>query len=771
MRKKYFLITFFSSLFFLFILFVFYFLYSQQFLIKKSTQLALEKNIGTTQTILKQLDYEYELFKQNQSTQAIYITLEDLNTDINQLTNFQAIRLNNLSKLETNPTNVLVLKTETTVGYLTLETFFTVLNDHNPYNYFIASKDGTIIHSYNSKYQANTLTYYLSSEGSADFIKHLSLENGSFKTKFDNRSTYFSFTHLNSNLLLIQTVLSSHYRDIISPLTYQGIALILIIVAAFSIYGFLLNKEFNAEETGNKFYETAKKTEVCILTIDSRGKILKVSEKYKPLARYQSIFNFSDMSIQEPKDLRNKHFFVAGVFNKTYHFTIIPQKETFILIGEDLEKTAKYAKYYKELAFLNIKTKIPNLLAFNQYMDEASQKKIEAIAMFDIKDFRNLIQIHGVKHADHIIDYLIKNLKQSELASNAKLFHVRSDVFIMIYENTQLTKEQLKIKIETYLSQYQKTIEINQVSMKINLKAALILNKEIIRTNPGEKLYEILVLTMNKAKKSNLYDYIEYDQELSYYLTQEETMRKDFEQALKTPDQFMMYLQPKYHILKKKIDSYEALLRWNHEKYIHTSPSKYIQLAEEDSLINEVGKMTIEKILQIFKLNPNINIALNISAKQLLEPGFINYLQEKTKEHQVSPSKIVLELTETILVQSFDLVSDKLKLLKQLGFKIHLDDFGTGYSSLKYLKDLPVDAIKIDKQFIDHIVLEENSKVIVKMLIDLAHNLNLTVIAEGVETKEQAEILAKLGCDYLQGYYIGKPNQASIILTKKGELS
>ncbi len=506
MRKKYFLITFFSSLFFLFTLLVFYFLYSQQFLIKKSTQLALEKNIGTQQTITKQLDNEYELFKKNQSTQAINIALENLKINIDQLKNFQAISLKNLSTLETNPANVLVLKTETAVGYLLIETYFTMLSDHNPYNYFIAYKDGTIIHSYNPKYPAKTLSYYLSPAGKDDFIYQLSSENGSFKTKFDDRSTYFSFTHITSDLLLIQTVLSSHYRDIISPLTYQGAVLILIIVLAFSIYGFLLNKEFNLEETGNKFYETAKKTEACILTIDSRGKIIKVSEKYKPLARYQSIFNFSDMSILEPKDLKNKHFFVAGVFNKTYHFTIIPQKETFVLIGEDLEKTAKYAKHYKELAFLNIKTKIPNLLAFNQYIDEASQKKIEAIAMFDIKDFRNLIQIHGVKHADHIIDYLIKNLKQSELASNAKLFHVRNDVFIMIYENTQLTKEQLKTKIETYLSQYQKPVEINQVSMKINLKAALILNKEIIRTNSGEKLYEILLLTMNKAKKSNLYE-------------------------------------------------------------------------------------------------------------------------------------------------------------------------------------------------------------------------------------------------------------------------
>jgi EAL domain-containing protein (putative c-di-GMP-specific phosphodiesterase class I) len=170
--------------------------------------------------------------------------------------------------------------------------------------------------------------------------------------------------------------------------------------------------------------------------------------------------------------------------------------------------------------------------------------------------------------------------------------------------------------------------------------------------------------------------------------------------------------------------------------------------------------------------NFDLEISFNISPRQLLQPGFVHDLMSLVKEYDVKPHMIGIEMTETVLVQSFDLIIEKLSTLKQQGFKIHLDDFGTGYSSLSYLKNLPVDVIKIDRQFVEDIENNQSARTILRMMMSLGKALKLNVIYEGVETQKQAELIKKDGGTVIQGFLISKPKpfeEAIKLLNKEGD--
>ena len=150
-------------------------------------------------------------------------------------------------------------------------------------------------------------------------------------------------------------------------------------------------------------------------------------------------------------------------------------------------------------------------------------------------------------------------------------------------------------------------------------------------------------------------------------------------------------------------------------------------------------------------------LSLNISAIQYKQPDFVEKVVEILKKYDISPEEIELEITESILIDSFQEVTEKLAILRNIGIKISLDDFGTGYSSLSYLKGLPIDTLKVDKSFIDTVITDENTRIITESIIYMVKKLGFETIAEGVETQEQFDYLTAIDCDNIQGYYLGRP--------------
>ncbi|MCW8931284.1 MAG: EAL domain-containing protein, partial [Gammaproteobacteria bacterium] len=207
----------------------------------------------------------------------------------------------------------------------------------------------------------------------------------------------------------------------------------------------------------------------------------------------------------------------------------------------------------------------------------------------------------------------------------------------------------------------------------------------------------------------------------------------------------------------------EALIRWIHPERGLIAPNQFIPLSEESELIFSIGQWVMETAcaqLESWQKDPltnKLSIAVNVSAKEFRQTDYVSQVQTILQHHNINPNLLKLELTESILVDDIEKTIETMSELQKIGVRLSLDDFGTGYSSLQYLKRLPINQLKIDQSFVRDITAHENDKAIVTTIIALAHGLNIDVIAEGVETKEQREHLFYAGCKHYQGYYFSKP--------------
>lgn len=246
-------------------------------------------------------------------------------------------------------------------------------------------------------------------------------------------------------------------------------------------------------------------------------------------------------------------------------------------------------------------------------------------------------------------------------------------------------------------------------------------------------------------------------------------------------DEFELYFQPIVDAATGKIGGFEALVRWFHPERGMVPPDEFITVAEQTGLIQQLGNWIInegcrqlsalsDRLPEVFQDNQDFFVSINLSAKQFIFPDLFSHVIDTLKVHKLSSQNIKFEITESILMDNPETAMVILQKLKEQGFRIAIDDFGTGYSSLSYLHTFPIDTLKIDRSFV--ISMQENatSLSIVNAIVGLAKAIDLTVIAEGVETKEQLDNLTKLNCDFVQGYYFYKPmpfNEALELLQKQ----
>ncbi|MFK5894564.1 MAG: GGDEF domain-containing phosphodiesterase, partial [Pseudomonadota bacterium] len=236
-------------------------------------------------------------------------------------------------------------------------------------------------------------------------------------------------------------------------------------------------------------------------------------------------------------------------------------------------------------------------------------------------------------------------------------------------------------------------------------------------------------------------------------------MTSDLHKALDDKS-FELYYQPKIHLKDDKLSSVEALGRWQHSKHGFIPPNIFINALEQMGMINDYTEWLIEtalKQISVWKeVGHEIKIAVNISTQTLTQVAFIEFLKKTIVDFHTG-SFLIFEITENLFLAEYDRLSETLHTIRELGIILSIDDFGTGYSSLSRLKKLPVSELKIDCSFVMEMINQQDDEIIVKSTIDLAHNLGLTVVAEGVENKATYDRLKELGCDTIQGYYISKP--------------
>ncbi len=340
-------------------------------------------------------------------------------------------------------------------------------------------------------------------------------------------------------------------------------------------------------------------------------------------------------------------------------------------------------------------------------------------------------------------------------------------------------------KFSILIKEYHQSKDIiqfcEQVLSAINLPIKYSGQEYFVAASIGISIYpndgvqtEILLkhvdLALNRCKLQGGNNYSFYSTEMNDQVKLRIEMESHLRRALEK-DEFFLCYQPIYQLKSGKIFGSEALIRWQHPKLGLIPPNEFIPVAEETGLIREIGRwVLIESCRQNKKWHDdgirNLVISVNVSPKQFQHEMFISDVKEALSISGMSPEYLHLELTESIMLGNISYSVSVMKELQRLGVKVSIDDFGKGYSSLNYLRNLPANTIKIDRSFIKNIHQDPSHMAIVKAIITMGKGLSMKVIAEGIETKEQWELLKKLNCHYAQGYYIHKPLKANEFVTK-----
>ena len=279
-----------------------------------------------------------------------------------------------------------------------------------------------------------------------------------------------------------------------------------------------------------------------------------------------------------------------------------------------------------------------------------------------------------------------------------------------------------------------------------------------------DKLVNFADMALRTAAHSAPNSYFFFSQEMNEETEDRLALERDLRKGL-IQKEFALFFQPQLDVRTGKINAVEALVRWFHPTRGMVSPMRFIPIAEDTGLIIPLGDWILKEALRYIKIwdemnLPKISVAVNLSAIQFQQEDLAGSIEKILSDSGVDPERLELELTESVVMQDARKADNILSRLSRVGIKLAIDDFGTGYSSLSYLKRFAVDRLKIDQSFVRDMTHNYDDAEIAQAIINLGHTLGLEIVSEGVETKEQLELLKKQGCDIIQGYFISKPMPA-----------
>ena len=699
-------------------------------------------------------------------------------------------------------TNLMVFNVDGMIGYFEassyMDTFFA--GNNLVENYYVIGVDSRLYFDSSNAYTYDKFTTFFRNAGySENYIYNITnllnnQESGVIQSELFNASQLISFTPITISLSQMTKVLyfATMYQraDVITTIsTLNNIlwAVFAVIFAIFSativlIYRVLVSRIEDIQNARLALYFSKP----YIIKISKKGKIKGYNRTFRSFLGdfdiYDDIRDFrvknvvNRESIIEMARRQIAMTFLFDIDNDEKYILFIPTRTTggILLIGSDVTHIEGRFDEYKKLALMNKTTNLPNLNQLLQDLDEMIEDPDRAhlnnsLITFEIVNFEKTKLILGQRSSDRFLALIAEMVNQSLEGYPSSLYNIESDHFVVLLQGIE-TYKWVDRWLENMLNIFDKPVTIERNFLTVEFKFGIFNIEydryEILNNNV---CYDNMMLALKHAKESSRHNKFTYDVSLSIIASREHKMELDLANAIKK-NEFKMVLQPKLNNNSNRIIGFEALIRWSNPTYASESPLKFIKMAEQNGMIIDIGRIGLHETFTIAKeMEPyNIIIALNVSPVQMLQAGFVNDLITIFEQYDLKKGSIALEITETFLIDSFELVITKLNLLRDYGFQIHLDDFGTGYSSLQYLRDLPINSLKIDKTFIDEIETDAHARAIVNMMSDLAKNTNLEVIAEGVETPRQNFILKKAGCHIIQGYLVSKPvdKQVAIELVK-----
>lgn len=381
-----------------------------------------------------------------------------------------------------------------------------------------------------------------------------------------------------------------------------------------------------------------------------------------------------------------------------------------------------------------------------------------ALFLLDINRFKNINDGLGHKAGDMFLINIADRLASIDMQGGS-FYRLSGDEFVYVLNDISRIDEMVSKIIKVFEERF--TYNDYEFYSSISIGAS-------IYPDHGEDATKILKhadTAMYEAKKWNGNKFFLYNDEMSGMNDQALLIETKLHQALRD-DSFELHYQPKIDLQSNKMIGMEALIRWNDRELGVVPPLQFIPYAEKCGLISDIGEWVLRNAARQIKqwnekYNTNNRMAVNISPRHLAEHTFVARLKEIISDVGVDPKQLEIEITEMSMMDQNDELIRKIQEIKGMGITISIDDFGTGYSSLSYLKQFPIDSLKIDRSFIQNMSNEQTGEAMVAAIISLAHALNLSVVAEGVEEYEEIEILKDYSCEYVQGYYFSKPLNAT----------
>jgi diguanylate cyclase (GGDEF)-like protein len=391
--------------------------------------------------------------------------------------------------------------------------------------------------------------------------------------------------------------------------------------------------------------------------------------------------------------------------------------------------------------------------------DLVETKRPFSLILASIDEFTTINDFYGHKCGDQVLVMVGQSLAELD---NVEVYRFSGSQFVLV------AFTQNKESIQSLLKKMRATIRVNrQLS---GIKADLTISVGICLSAKGlsiDDYYDHLNLALRNARCGGKEGSRYFDKGFEQDLCREIELIEQIDLAIQQ-DEFELHMQPLYNLRDKKLVGYEVLLRWPTRERMDLDIGEIIEAAEKSGIIMKLDKWIVTHVFKLIKryrpIFDNKKVCINISAQSFLTYDFLKFYMREEEAYKIDSKLIELEITEYSMIHDLKRTIRMMMVYKSRGTRFALDDFGTKYSSINYIKELPFDTLKIDKSYIDSICMDSKSRVIVGIILDLCRELGFTSISEGIETKDQAQMLKEMGCDVGQGYYLNKPMPISDII-------
>jgi len=438
-------------------------------------------------------------------------------------------------------------------------------------------------------------------------------------------------------------------------------------------------------------------------------------------------------------------------------------------VNELISEKTKTQKRMTYLATHDDTTGLPNRYLFKQHLSKAmdsSDNESNAILFLDLDHFKNINDSQGHETGDAVLIEISKILAR-KISSTDLLARFGGDEFVILMESKETNREQAQKSANDLAQDIIKTLtQIIQTEGKIfHIGVSIGIVMFPLENTNEELLLRFADTAMYEAKNRGRKRAVVYQREMSTSVENKHQLEMHLHAAI-TSNQLEVFYQPQVD-LTGKITGFEALLRWNHPERGLVSPLEFIPIMESNGLIIPVSEWLVNDVCEQItrwkvqhQWQTHWSVSINISTVHFYHQDFLSLFTSVLNRHRILPQELCIEITESIAIDNIAFSIERLNDIKKIGISISLDDFGTGYSSFSYLKNLPINTIKIDRSFIKELELREDDKAILTAINALAHSLRLNVIAEGVENIEQVNIAIQCGCSTFQGFYYHRPMTA-----------